>query len=329
MFKRKLLKQSKFKRLLLKILNLYAYDKETLNIVNPNYKNYNKHLVKLNDKSFSYSRGYLNLTRKIKQLDIYYRYSPSNNLWNSSKNTQRVVQNINKETLISVCLLSLKNSIISFLRSNELKICVYLISDNSNQSFDNHLYEIIKASNINVKHIKSKIKGNRGSYSECCDQARNAEDLIFFIEDDYLFEENSIEEMIISYSRISSILNKDIIMCPSDYPFYYDSLYMTSLHVGMNYKWRNVGETLLTFMFSKKIYEKYEKQILLVGSQKNEPFEKPLHEIYTKVNCLAPVGSLSYHVSRFVPSINEDWKTLWEKTLKNYKHSKLSSNYSQ
>ena len=34
MFKRKLLKQSKFKRILLKLLNVYAYDKETLNLVN-------------------------------------------------------------------------------------------------------------------------------------------------------------------------------------------------------------------------------------------------------------------------------------------------------
>ena len=43
MFKRKLLKQSKFKRLFLKLLNVYAYDKETLNLVNPDFKSYEKH----------------------------------------------------------------------------------------------------------------------------------------------------------------------------------------------------------------------------------------------------------------------------------------------
>ena len=39
MFPRKYNKQNKFKRLLLKLLNVYAYERETLNIVNPNYKN--------------------------------------------------------------------------------------------------------------------------------------------------------------------------------------------------------------------------------------------------------------------------------------------------
>ena len=144
---------SKFKRLFLKILNLYAYDKETLNLVNPNYKNYNKHLVKLNDKSFSYSRGYLKLTRKIKKLDIYFRYSPSNNLWNSSKNTQRVVQNIKKETLISVCLLSLKNSIVSFstsipkIESHKQKSMIVI--------FDNGDFGLVKSKGLK-RHIKGK-----------------------------------------------------------------------------------------------------------------------------------------------------------------------------
>ena len=74
-----------------------------------------------------------------------------------------------------------------------------------------------------------------------------SDDLIFFVEDDYLFEKRCIDEMIFSYSRLSTILKKDIIMCPSDYPFYYDSSYNTSIYLGMNYKWRDVKETLLTF----------------------------------------------------------------------------------
>ena len=41
MFPRKNTKQNRFIRLLLKLLNVYAYEKETLNIVNPNYKNQN------------------------------------------------------------------------------------------------------------------------------------------------------------------------------------------------------------------------------------------------------------------------------------------------
>ena len=39
MFPRKYKKQSKIKRFLLKLFNVHAFEKETLNIVNPDYKN--------------------------------------------------------------------------------------------------------------------------------------------------------------------------------------------------------------------------------------------------------------------------------------------------
>ena len=85
MFSRIYKKQNIIVKFILKIFNLYAYDKETLNMVNPDYKNVGKNFIKFNDTSFNLSKGYTRLSRKIKKLDIFYRYSPNNNLWNSSK----------------------------------------------------------------------------------------------------------------------------------------------------------------------------------------------------------------------------------------------------
>ncbi len=320
MFPRKNTKQNRFIRLLLKLLNVYAYEKETLNIVNPNYKNQNGNFIKFNDKSFNFSQGYLNLSRKIDKLDIYFRYAPAVDLYKSTKGWKRIIPNINKEDLICVSLLSLKDSILYFLKNNKLEISLNLISDNSNSLFDNKLMNLIKNDNFSISIHKSKIPGNRGSYLECCDQAEKANDLIFFVEDDYLFEKQCIDEILNTYSRISSILENDIIACPSDYNFFYDSLYKTSLLIGKEYRWRIVGETLLTFMFSKKIFDKYRKLIRLVGEKENNPFEKPLHEIYNKEICIAPISSLSYHISRSVPAISEDWKQLWTNCYKKYKN---------
>ncbi len=312
MFTRKLIKQNKFKRFLLRLLNIYAYDKETLNIVNPHYQNDGKNYIDFNNKSFNFANGYLDLKRKIKQLDIYFRYSPENNLWNSSDRWKRIIPDIDKKTLISVCLISLNNAIDEFLKKNDLKVNLHLIADNSNEEFDNLLIKLINSKKIDVFKHNSKIKGNRGSYLECCDQAEKAEDLIFFVEDDYLFEEHSINECLLTYSRICSLLDSEIILCPSDYPFFYDSLYKTSLFIGNKHRWRNVGETLLTFMYSKSIFNKYKKEIREVGEKVNEPFEKPLHGIYKNVLCLAPIKSLSYHISRAVPDIGDEWKKIWD-----------------
>ena len=323
MFIRRSKKQNKLKRIILKLLNVYAYDKETLNIVNPDYNNVDGNFIAFNDKSFNFSRGYLELTRKISKLDIYFRYSPSNNLWNSTGTWKRIIPDIDKETLISVCLLSLKNSILYFLDNNNLEITINLIADNSNKIFDQKIIDILKSDKIKVTINNSKINGNRGSYLECCDQAEKADDLIFFVEDDYLFEKNCIDEIIHTYSKLSSLIKNDIVICPSDYPFLYDSLYKTTLFVGKKFRWRKINETLLTFMFSKNILTNHREDIRKVGEIINEPFEKPLHNVYKKIYCLAPINSLSHHISRSVPTINEDWKKTWNYNFDKY----LKNNY--
>ncbi len=319
MFPRKYNKQNKFLKLILKFFNLYAYEKETLNMVNPSYKNNGKNIIRFNDKSFIHAKGYLELSRKIKKLDIFYRFAPNNNLWNSSESWKRIIPNIDKETLISVNLVSLKESILYFLEKNNLEITLNLIADNSSAIFDKKINKLLLSDKFIVKNYTSKIKGNRGSYLKCCDLAENSEDIIFFIEDDYLFEKTCINEMLLTYSRISTLLKNDIIMCPSDYPFYYDSLYNTNLYFGNNLRWRSVKETLLTIMFSKKILNKYLDKIRLVGEKENNPFEKPLHDIYEKQICIAPITTLSYHLGRDNPSLNEDYIKLWNYNLQNFK----------
>ena len=55
MFSRKYKKQNKLIKFILKFFNLYAYEKETLNMVNPNYKNVGKNFIKFNDTSFNFN----------------------------------------------------------------------------------------------------------------------------------------------------------------------------------------------------------------------------------------------------------------------------------
>ena len=156
-----------------------------------------------------------------------------------------------KKTLIKVSLLSLKKSILYFLNNNNLDITLNLVYDQSNTDFNTEIKNLMSDKKFQTNFYESKIKGNRGSYLECCDQSENSEDLIFFVEDDYLFNENCLDEMILSYSRISTLIESDIFLCPSDYSFYYDSNYSTSIYIGKNHRWRIVKETCLHFFFQK------------------------------------------------------------------------------
>ena len=90
--------------------------------------------------------------------------------------------------MIKVSLLSLKKSILFFLEENNLDISLYLIFDKSSYEFNEELKTILFNDKFEVKFFESNIKGNRGTYLECCNQAEKAEDLIFFVEDDYLFK---------------------------------------------------------------------------------------------------------------------------------------------
>lgn len=309
-------KKNFLKRLILKCLNVYAFQKENFEIINPNLSNHSKNYYQFNDKNFILSSGYIDITRKINSLDIYYRYSPHVALWNSSGSWKRVIPNIDKETLIKVCFSSLIDAILHFNKETNIDITLHLVADNSNDAFDNELKESLQVNNINHSFVYSAIPGNRGSFLQCCNDAKQAKDLIFFIEDDYLFEKNAIEEMLFSYSRISTLFSQDIFMCPSDFPFYYDKNYSTSVIIGKNHRWRFVPETLCTFMFSKKLYDEFNSEISLMGKTETNPFEAPLTKIYKGTPCFAPIYSLSHHISRSVPAISEDWLSLWKTHLK-------------
>ena len=56
-------------------------------------------------------------------------------------------------------------------------------------------------------------------------------DLIYFVEDDYIHQNEAITEMLFTYERISSQSKKELIVCPSDYPFLYNKVDKTQIYL--------------------------------------------------------------------------------------------------
>ena len=141
-------------------------------------------------------------------------------------------------------------------------------------------------------------------------------DLIFFVEDDYLHFEESLEEMVSTYERITSQLNKDIFICPSDYPYLYMNNEKTSLLLGSKRHWRSINKTLCTFLAPISFIDKYWDNFKKNCQDRHDPFEKYLNELYEKELCISPVKSLSVHFANInssyglSPYIN--YKALWE-----------------
>ena len=144
----------------------------------------------------------------------------------------------------------------------------------------------------------------------------NGEELIYFIEDDYLHFEPMLEEMVASYERIASQVNKDIFMCPTDYPYLYMDNVKTNVLIGNKRHWRTINKTLCTFMTSKVMLEKYWDKFYKNCLDRHEPFEKYLNQIYSKEICISPIKSLSLHLTNINSSYGLspliDYKKLWE-----------------
>ena len=113
-----------------------------------------------------------------------------------------------------------------------------------------------------------------------------------------------------------SQLNKDIFMCPADYPYLYMENDPTNILIGNKRHWRTIDKTLCTFITSKELINKYWDNFNKTCLDRHEPFEKYLNEIYKKEICISPIKSLSLHLTNINSSYGLspfiDYKKLWD-----------------
>jgi len=331
-------KKSIIKKIFIKICRLLDYeiiDQSNFFIPTLN-KSLNDKISIKGKKSINLPLGEVRITRKVKSLDVIIRTCSSVNML--TQNKDRIFQKEKIEyTLRSI------NSILKSIKyakksMDELLFKIYIVDHNSGQENLNKIKNIIekysiqfKIYNLNLKDFEEKIKktnqknekvtSNQISnmsniYKSLQLSKENSSDLIYFVEDDYIHEESAISEMIMVYERISSLTNKELIVCPTDYPYLYTKAENTQVYLGEKYHWRKIDETLCTFLTSKKIVENHWKKLISMCEFEHYPFESPLHKIYEEELCISPIPSLAIHCTNvnsiFGLSPNIDWKRLWE-----------------
>jgi hypothetical protein len=325
------MKKNIIKKLFIKISKIMGYEIiDQNNFTSPTLdKELNKDLSMLNDKSIVLPLGEVKISRKVESILVLFRTNSNIEIWDQNK------KRLFELSKIEYTLRSLKSLLksINFCKEkySNIKIKIIIIDDNTNESNLSKIKNLISKNNLNivfkkVDHEKYKkiIKEqkNEQTYSNlasllCCYESakENTDDLVFFVEDDYLHFEPMMEEMIASYERISSQINKDIFMCPADYPYLYMNNEKTNVLIGNKRHWRTVSETLCTFMTSKKFLEKYWDNFYKTCLDRHDPFEKYINEIYKSEICVSPLKSLSVHFTNVNSSYGLspfiDYKKLW------------------
>ena len=291
-------------------------------------KELNEELSILNEKSIILPLGEVKITKKVNSVLIILRMNTDIEIWD--QNRKRLFE-FPKIEYSKRSVNSLINSI-NFLKKKYPKINVrtIIIDDNSNSENLSQIKKIINDNDIEIINLdyskyenKIKKQKNKETFANLASLLQSfeigkekGEDLIYFVEDDYLHSEQMLEEMVASYERIASQVEKDIFMCPSDYPYLYMDNKKTNVLIGNGCHWRTVDRTLCTFMTTKRLIDKYWKNFYNNCTDRHDPFEKYLNEIYLEEICISPIKSLSLHLTNInssyglSPLIN--YKKIWD-----------------
>ena len=312
------------KKFLIKICRIFGYeliDQSTLEFPVSN-KNYEDIISIPGKKNISLGLGETSITRKVNSLDIIVKTCTSVQL--VSQNKKRIFEKEKFEYTFRTINSLTKSAKDLKKKFNGIKVKFTIIDVNSPSDHINRIlskisdggFEVKHTSVENLKDAKDNMKTTMASIRESFDQAKNCEDLVYFVEDDYIHKSESLAEMVFAYEKFSSIFKNEIFLLSTDYPYLYKNFNQTNILIGENTHWRIVKESLLTFMTSKKIIEKYFEKLIDMATNQNNPFEKNLHEIYEKERCFSPLPSLSIHCTNvnsvFGLSPNTNFKKIWD-----------------
>jgi len=326
------MKKSIIKKLFIKLSKILGYEIiDQSDFSSPTLqKELNKDLSIINEKSIVLPLGEVKITKKVNSILIIFRTNTDVEIWDQNK------KRLFEKPKIEYSLRALKSLIksINFSKTKypNIKFKTIVVDDKSKEENLDKLKKLINGSglDISITHLNHdkykdiiKRQKNDQTFSNLASLLQSfelgkeqGEDLIFFVEDDYLHFEPMMEEMIASYERITSQVNKDIFMCPADYPYLYMNNEKTNILIGNKRHWRTINQTLCTFMTTKSLLDKYWDNFYNTCLDRNDPFEKHLNEIYKKEFCISPLKSLSLHLTNVNSSYGLspfiDYKKLWD-----------------
>ena len=329
-------KNNLFKKIFIKICRIIGFEIiDQSNFTSPTLgKNLNETLSEQGKRSITIPLGQVDIIKKVKSIKIILRTCTSELIMDQNK---RRVFDCEKNDYTFRTLRSLiKSTNQAVDKFKNIKFELIVTDANSSKNDLERIKEILgnfkaisKLQSIELNNFKGKIKegyskakfSNMANFYNSLLIAKNEDaDLIYFVEDDYLHSLDTISEMILTYEKFYTIFSGEVILIPSDYPYLYSKAENTKIFLGEKIHWRMVQESLVTFMASKDLINKYYSKLEIMGKEWVDPWEKPLHDIYQEYPCFSPIPSLAIHCANinsvFGVSPFTDIKKIWDQNEK-------------
>jgi hypothetical protein len=304
----------------------------------------NENLSESGKQSISIPLGKTEITRKVKSLTIIIRSYTFGDVDDTKvmldQNKKRIFDLPKIEYTLRTIKSVIKSCEIAKEFFKDVGIKIVITDDKSSKENLDKIDQVLKASNLKTelinlkenefndqiktidtegKDISKNMVSNMRNLFKSIEIAETEDtDLFYFLEDDYIHTKEAIMEMLFTYEKISSQLNQELFLCPADYPYLYSSIDNSKIFFGNMRHWRSVNETLITFLTSKKMINKYLTELKLMSTVRHHPMELKLHEIYKKEYCISPIPSLTMHATNINSTYglppNFDWKKIWDES---------------
>jgi len=344
--KNKLISQKKsfLDKFFIKLIRKFGYeiiDQANLNIPSKNLEA-NQNLSESGKQSINIPLGKTEITRKVKSLTIIIRSYTFGDADDSKvmldQNKKRIFDLPKIEYTLRTIKSVIKSCEIAKESFKDVDFKIIVTDDKSSKESLDRINQVLKVSNLKTSLInleedefndeiktidtngnnisKNMISNMRNLFKSIQIAETEETDLFYFLEDDYIHTKEAITEMLFTYEKISSQLNQELFLCPADYPYLYSSIDDSKIFFGNMRHWRSVNETLITFLTSKKMINKYLTELKLMSTIRHHPMEHQLHEIYKQEYCISPIPSLAMHATNINSTYglppNFNWKKIWD-----------------
>lgn len=209
--------------------------------------------------------------------------------------------NKSKEEIINVCVSSLIDSI------NQVKghdIHLYVLDDHSNEPCVSNIKQILSHCKFPTTFERIDVTGNGPSMQKVYDIVeKNATDLWYHVEDDYLHIPSSIQDMIDSIDQFESNTGAMVAINPHDDIWRYTrEIYESFILLGPYRHYRTVKHTTYTCMASKNIFDTYKHHfqdlVTLTSNNANWVENQSINLVWNKpdVMLFSPIPGVALHL---------------------------------
>jgi SAM-dependent methyltransferase len=209
---------------------------------------------------------------------------------------------------------------LQLLKPDQIKIKFQVFDDHSDSHFLKRLDTLLKDCKVEYKLDHLDTHGIMPSILKCYEHGRdNGKDLVYFAQDDYLYYETCIWEMVDAYFAFTEKTKMPVCIYPFDDPYRYGITPppMVTVHLGAKRHWRTAFGTASCFMIDyPTLIKNFDLFDAMGRHEVNSVMEdETINVLFKDRNCLlfTPIPSIALHAQADTeedPYI--DWKSLWD-----------------